>query len=222
MNIADTWRPRDAWLFVALAVGYCVVFAIIEFATLIIFPSLRHLLHAPIVSALLFIFNLAVMCALSLFLARVRTTREFVVAFGFTRPKEREILGAVAIGVLFQLAWINFLGSGLSHIELDRSFQVSSVVVLLGPLFEELAIRGFIYRAFRNSYSVAASVLFVVLISAVFHTQYYQSALKMGGIAMLNLILCLIKERHSTTWSCIACHFVFNATYASIDQHYFR
>jgi len=217
VSIAQSWRPRDAWLFAGFALLLSILGGVVLFAVEAAFPSSIGFMYG--LGGLLGLF---VVLGVSLFFAQVRSRADFVAAFGLTRPSEMEILVAVAAGMLIQLAGIALFGRGLSHIQIVRTFQPIIVAVLAAPFFEEPAMRGFAYRAFRNSYSSAASVCLVVGINLVFHWgQIHRSIHSCTVIALLNMTLCLLRERHWSLWSCIACHLAFNAIYAVIEHHQF-
>jgi membrane protease YdiL (CAAX protease family) len=81
------------------------------------------------------------------------------------------------------------------------------------PFVEESIMRGFFYRAFRGSYSVAVSTLLVVAIALATHwTQDYRSWVALIALGAGNVLFCFLRERSDGLWDCILCHFVYNAT----------
>ncbi|HWF17760.1 MAG TPA: CPBP family intramembrane glutamic endopeptidase [Verrucomicrobiae bacterium] len=217
MSSAQHWRPRDAWLFAGFAIIYAFLSAIVIVAPAMVFPSWEGLLRARIISSAFFVFNLCVFLGISVFLSRVKSLSEFKSAFDLTKPRETDVLMSIGIGILLQFTGI-FLFGNLSHLHPTRSFQYDFVPALLVPFFEEPAMRGFVYKSFRNAYGVVPSMLLVVAISLVFHTQVYSSVYRFVMISALNAILCLLKEKRFSLWNCIACHLAFNAVYVGIDR----
>jgi len=90
------------------------------------------------------------------------------------------------------------------------------ILLLVGPVFEEIIMRGFLYRAFRESYGIILSVSTMVLVTTLTHWGVMTASLWMFLLlAVLQAILCLILEKTRNLWNCIACHFVYNATVTS-------
>ncbi len=74
-------------------------------------------------------------------------------------------------------------------------------------------MRGFFYRAFRGSYSVAVSTLLILGITAVTHwSQFYHSWIAAVDLSALTVLQCFLRERTGNLWDCILCHLVFNVT----------
>ena len=220
MKIAQNWRPRDAWFFTGSTILFSVLFAGALIAPILVFPSLSGFLRGAAVKGVLSILGLIIIFCVSLFFSKVRSSADFTAAFGLTRPREQDILLAVTVGLLIQFVGIYIFGGGFSHLHITHTFQTMSAAVLLAPFFEEPAMRGFAYKAFRNSYPPVVSIGTVVAISLVFHLGLVHNSLYgFTGITALNVALCMLREKHLSLWSCIACHFAFNAAYVSIAHH---
>jgi FtsH-binding integral membrane protein len=100
MSIAQSWRPRHAWFFTASALLISVLFAGAVFAFAVPFPSFFGFLHEPAVKSVITILGFFLIFGVSLFFSKVSSPADFTAAFGFTRPREQEILLAVAVGLL--------------------------------------------------------------------------------------------------------------------------
>ena len=205
-------------MFVGLTILYVFLFAIINLALVVVFPTWASFLHVPVVSSAFTVFNLAIFCGISIFLGKIKSFPEFKSAFDLIKPHETDVLAAVAIGVVLQFAGISLFGVGLSHLHSTHSLEIKKLPALFAPFFEEPAMRGFVYKAFRSSYGISISMSLVVLISLIFHTQVYGSLYQFVGIVALNVTLCFVKEKRLSLWNCIACHFAFNAVFVGIDQ----
>jgi membrane protease YdiL (CAAX protease family) len=85
-------------------------------------------------------------------------------------------------------------------------------LVILAPIFEEIVERGFLYKAFRGSFSVAGSVLIMLAWVLFQHSQYalrsWIAALHLSAFA---IIQCYLREKSASLWDCIICHSVGNA-----------
>jgi len=219
MSIAQSWRPKHVLAFVGLTLLLYVVIVGALFAFATKFPSLMDFLHTSWGQGMVFIMGLFVILSVSLFIARVRSLADFVTAFDLTRPREQDLLSAFGVGLLIQFVGIFIFVGNLSSIHAARTFPPASVVVLLAPFFEEPAMRGFAYKALRNSYPVAVSICLMVLISLLFHWgQIYGSLKGTVTIAAINATLCLLKEKYSSLWICVTCHLAFNLAYVGIGN----
>ena len=218
-NLTQNWRPRDAWFFAGLTFVISQLLVGVLFALAFAFPSFPKFVRTQFAQAALSVLGLILILGVSLVFAKIKSQKDFVSAFNLTRPQEKEILIAVAIGFLIQFVGIFTVSGDFSHLQLAHTFKPWMIAVLLAPFFEEPAMRGFAYKAFRNSYSITVSICFVVAIALVFHFgQVYHSLHNCAVIAALNVALCLLRERHSSLWSCIACHFAFNFVYVGIQR----
>jgi membrane protease YdiL (CAAX protease family) len=89
-------------------------------------------------------------------------------------------------------------------------FQFSPLI--LAPVFEEIVNRGFLYKAFRASYSVGVSMLIMVLWTLWTHSGYwYHSWISVLYYSAWTMLQCYLREKSSSLWDCIICHFVGNA-----------
>ena len=82
---------------------------------------------------------------------------------------------------------------------------------LLAPCFEELIFRGFIYKAFRRSYSIAGSIALLVACTAITHSpDFFSSWLTGSALSIWTIIQCYVREKSESLWDCIICHAAFN------------
>jgi membrane protease YdiL (CAAX protease family) len=85
-------------------------------------------------------------------------------------------------------------------------------VVSLGPFYEEVVLRGFLYSAFRRGYGWIASTLVVLCVTAYFHkgavSGSFWTALCLGSLWVL---FCQVRERTPSVWNCVLCHAAYNA-----------
>jgi membrane protease YdiL (CAAX protease family) len=218
-NVSQCWRPRDAWFFAGVTFLLSALVAGVLVALASIFRSSAGFLETPAARATSSVFGLFVIFGVSLAFAKVKSLNEFIPAFGLTRPDEREILIAVAVGLLIQFVGIAIFNGGLSHLQFVRSFQPAILPVLLAPFLEEPAMRGFAYKAFRNAYSVTVSICLVVAMGLMLHWgQVSHSLYGFVVLASFNVALCLLREKYSSLWNCIACHLAFNLVYVGIEH----
>ncbi len=85
-------------------------------------------------------------------------------------------------------------------------------VVSVGPFFEEVVLRGFLYRAFRQSYGRLSSTAAVLGVGAYFHwAQLTHSFWTPVCLILLWMLLCMVMEWTGNIWNCILGHAIYNA-----------
>ena len=149
----------------------------------------------------------------------VKSLRVFGEHFGFLAPRPHAFItamlfgGAIGASVLYMaknslLSPHNRLAEGLGI----NNVIYLNIILLLAPFWEEVIIRGYLYKAFRQEYSVAETICCILAITVVAHNSLMRSA-PFGGCALLilNIILSLFREKEKSIWNCIICHFVYNA-----------
>ena len=75
-------------------------------------------------------------------------------------------------------------------------------------------MRGFLYRAFRGSYSVRLSMLLILGVVAWTHSNQFHSWVAALDLSALTILQCYLRERGNLR-DCIASHLVFNLTWAA-------
>jgi membrane protease YdiL (CAAX protease family) len=108
---------------------------------------------------------------------------------------------------------------GGEHIIHDAVLQGSSEggllyivgVAVLSPIFEEAILRGYLYRAFRDSYGRLIGTLLVAAISVVLHFNAVRgsffAAYFYAGLAVL---ICYILDSRGNLMDCIVFHTAYN------------
>ena len=158
-----------------------------------------------------------------LFFARSRSTHEFLaqvgLGSGFT------ILGWLAAWAGVGIGFLALYGTLKQWIPPDQTANdfyreggwpkifFIAYGVLLGPFFEEVFRRGFLYRAFRTSFNPVVSTIFVLGVHAYFHWGIISQAFYTFACLMLvEVLLCILREWTGNVWNCVLCHAAFNAT----------
>lgn len=159
------------------------------------------------------------------FFARTETLDSFWKGFGLDRkPSEYlwwGIICALAIRFSGHFVLIHGWSKGVSNYEInafrtalgaERYFFLMPLL-LLAPLFEESIYRGFVYKAFRGSYSLAVSVMLIIVWTANSHWQQYSiSWIAAFELSLLTVVQCYLREKTDSLWDCILCHAVFNGS----------
>ena len=177
------WHAKDAWK----CIGFLVLF------TEIILPAAYNLLYLsfPIFYDSGFGFAcrrvlfFAIWATIACYFARTETLPNCYKAFGLERgPTNLVWFGmtmTLVIRFIEHLMLIHHLGKGVYNYDIIAFrntigfqrifFQFSPLV--LAPVFEEIVNRGFIYKAFRKSHSVAFSMLVMVAWTLWTHFGYW-------------------------------------------------
>jgi membrane protease YdiL (CAAX protease family) len=87
---------------------------------------------------------------------------------------------------------------------------------LLAAFFEEPVYRGFLYKAFRGSYSMGISMVLIMGITAWDHWSYYSHWVAAFDLSIFTIVQCYLREKSNSLWDCILCHFAFNASLLSV------
>jgi hypothetical protein len=167
-----SWFARDAWKCLGMFVVFDVVLDIAWRAIGAEFAGFSVWLRSGAGHFALSIVHYTVYILTTLYFARMSSTRAFLKFFGLDRSTSDYIWFAVvatlAIRVIghFAIAWgwsrgVNITSFwGFNHsLGLERYLYLAPA--LMAPFGEELYMRGFLYRAFRGSYSVAVSTLLI-------------------------------------------------------------
>jgi membrane protease YdiL (CAAX protease family) len=85
-------------------------------------------------------------------------------------------------------------------------------VILVAPFFEEIVLRGFLYRAFRGGYGQLNSTLLVLCITMGFHWSVMSNSLYTPMcFILLSILVCMLREWTTSVWNCVLCHAAYNA-----------
>ena len=82
--------------------------------------------------------------------------------------------------------------------------------VVLGPIGEELILRGYLYQGFRASYGKTIGTIIIMVLSVLLHA----SGVHYGSFVhvVLALLLCWIFETRKNLLDCMVFHIAYNAT----------
>lgn len=216
------WSARDAWKFW----GMILLFDILSGGVAIILSAVFHNFHQWRESPVgFFVWNsvFAVVCLFTAaYFARTETFESFRLAVGLNVKPSRYVWFGVATALVIK--FFTHIALILTHAKGYRDFGFFTPVAgneryfyflppLLAPFLEEPAFRGFLYRAFRSSYSPQISIAFVVGYTAYSHWgQVSHSVIIALSLSSLTVLQCYIREKSDSLWDCIWCHFAFNAS----------
>jgi len=165
------WSARDAWKSIVMLVIFAFIMTGVNHLFYSAFPVfaksgpgsfLRSLLHY-------FVGLFAVV-----YFARTETLATFWKGFGLDRKPTELVWVGIVLALVIRFAG-HFLrsaglGTGVHNYELSafrhtvgaQRYFFLLPAILLAPLFEECIYRGFLYKAFRGSYTIAVSIILIV------------------------------------------------------------
>jgi membrane protease YdiL (CAAX protease family) len=85
--------------------------------------------------------------------------------------------------------------------------------IVLAPVIQEIALRGFMYPKLRENFSVAVSVMAVLVVEVYFHwTVVAHSIPVLAILSIVWVTQCMLREDTGSLWDCIIFHFAYNST----------
>ena len=157
------------------------------------------------------------------YFARTESFASFWKGFGLDhKPSNYVWFGIVAALVLRSIGHFMLIhgwGKGVPNYNIigfkntlgpERFFYL--VPLLLAAFLEEPVMRGFLYKAFRSSYSVATSMVLIVGVTAWTHWSQFHYGSAVIVLSSFTIVLCYLREKSDSLWDCIFCHLAFNAS----------
>jgi uncharacterized protein len=140
---------------------------------------------------------------------------------GFRAVSGKTLLWSLAIAIGFLLLSEGFgtITGTSSNTDLQINAYKTSMwppllffaVVVIGPAFEEIFFRGFLFEGFRNSrIKIVGTIILTSLLWTTLHIQY--DFYGMITIFVLGIIIGIVRFRTNSLWSCLLIHFLVNLT----------
>lgn len=213
-HVHGSWRAGPACFLLTL-----LVLANLGVASLprVLMPRYAEL---PVMSFCVYVLSVAACLIITVRFIRIRSLPEFAKRFGFTLPRSRTVVSAILVGMFFggSMEYLVHVGAATPHNAFAEQFRGGNVAwlefLMLGaPFWEETILRGYIYRAFRQDYSIVVSLGCMLLIGLLTHFRVSVSAPLAGSVILIMTgVLSLFREKTDSLWNCIACHFAYNVT----------
>ena len=217
----DSWSARDAWKCLGMMLVFSLMLSLMSGAAW----NLLHW-HRGGFSHLCFaLADYSINILTALYFARAESWVLFQKAFGLERGTMSytwfAIVSALLIRAVGHALILSGAGKGVhsgslwgfNHTFGLERYGYAIPLVILAPLCEEIYMRGFLYRAFRGSYSMELSILLNVVVTAFTHWgQFRESGVAVLGITAMTIVQCYLRERTGRLQDCIVCHFVYNAS----------
>jgi membrane protease YdiL (CAAX protease family) len=211
-------RVIKPWLYLAALGGSQLGLLIVIAALALTFAPFAVWAYSAHAAAVMTAASLFVLLVVALVLTRPRSVSEFLDQFYLRKPPGGVAVFALLVGmalggVWYVLPWVQGQ-SGLSG-AFNGADAVGRGLLFfcwLGlPVIEELVVRGFVYRVFREVYGVVVGVLVVVAVTVITHwTPMMSSPWIFAVLALLNVVLCVFLEKTRSLWNCIVCHMAYN------------
>lgn len=216
------WRARDAWKCIGIIICFSFIVAAVDLIVHMISPVFYRSGYGYASGALM---ELGIDLLVAAYFARTETLATFWKGFGLARRPTHYVWFGIVMALMIRFVshfeLVHRWGVGVHNYEItafrntlgvERFFFVFPVI-FFAPLLEESVNRGFLYKAFRGSYSVPISMALIVGWTCFTHwSQYSRSWIAVVDLSGLTLVQCYLREKSRSLWDCILCHFAFNAS----------
>ena len=215
------WRAKDAWKCIGILICLEIIYAPIGQALSLKF---RAFYYSPIGVVIFGVFFFAVWVIVGCYFARTNTFDACLRASGLDKKPTNHVWFGVAMVLLFRwsthLMYVHHLGPCAHNYDLSefrKTIGLEKLLFLLSPLvlaplFEEAVNRGFLYKAFRNSYSMPVSLIVMVGWTCWTHWgSYSESWIAALYLSAWTVLQCYLREKSNSLWDCVLTHFVSNA-----------
>lgn len=217
------WSSREAWICSAVLIAYSFGISGLLRLGVQAKPRLDYWLGNPYVIAAFSIFQSTIWLLLIFGLVRAKSLRDFVRTIGLSKKPSLLGWGAAWVAILMgTLAYQSTRVAAIPRNPLTAPFFGRGEIVrlcfiilavVIGPICEELLMRGFLYRAFRKDYGRLMSTSLVVGMDGFFHWQLISRNLyALVFILSIGILLCIIRERTESLWNCVLFHAMFNGS----------
>lgn len=148
--------------------------------------------------------------------SRVRSVNDFKESFEFHPPSNRSAFVAVLIGAAIGMFAAIGSQSSVPHNRMVESFDPSdrgylNIILLLAPFTEEVVLRGYLYKAFRQNYSPILSTIYILIFTVVLHLgPFSTSFIAAVSLLCLNIATCVLREKTGSLWNCVIAHLTYN------------
>jgi membrane protease YdiL (CAAX protease family) len=212
-----------AWLSIVWVIGsQLVALAGIVFITWV-FPTLAAYWQTPAGTFSVFVIGACVALVFVILITRPKSVSEFLVRFKFQLSWTAISYSVIALGSIFGCVGILVARLDLTHFAekyaLTKPFihehglaqYLLPLLMLTGPIYEEIVLRGYVYQTFRKEHGVCLSVVAVVVVALVLHSPVIRVSIwAFLLIVAVQSVSCLVLEKTNNLWNCILFHCVYN------------
>lgn len=212
-----------AWLsIVAVICSQLIALAGIVFLTWV-FPALASYWQTPSGTFSVFVIGACVALAFVILITRPKSVSEFLVRFKIQLSWSAISYSVIALGGFFGCVGVLVARLKLTHFAekytLTKPFinehgiekYLLPVLMLTGPIYEEILLRGYVYQRFRKDHGVRLSVIAVVILAIILHSEVIRASVwAFLLIFAVQAVLCLILEKTNNLSNCILFHCAYN------------
>lgn len=220
------WTALDAWKCLGIeAIFFWVVFsAVFATANRLSRDSLAKLNDSTAFPLVVVTLVGAASLLPAMYFSRAQNPNEFWKACGLRNPPTKLFWLGVLLAACIQFAYFGVDWLSLPQFTPFPSLpssaptpkQISHLLcaAVISPVWEEIVVRGFLYKAFRGTHSVKVSMCLMAIIMVLAHpSQAFSSLTGAGAVTVVSVTLCWLRERSPSLWDCIALHSVYNGLY---------
>lgn len=218
------WTQRDAWKFIGMMLVFDTVWYFGMNLPYTFIPHFYDWRWGPFGVVTMTIIYAGLNLLTVAYFARTDTLASFRKAVGLDRkPTDYVWFGVTAaVGIVLFSHVIHQLGWAKSY----RTYEYTAFRQGHGParylflfpalfaaFWEEPMMRGFLYKAFRSSYSAPTSTFLIIGYTAYTHWyQYRHFGLAVIVLSALTVVQCVLREKSDSLWDIILCHLVYNGS----------
>lgn len=171
------------------------------------------------------ILGYAAVCMLAVaYIARTNSIASFCKAMGLDRKPTEYLWFGLIWAVVIQFIGFLIYSAGLTNaypnFEFTETLQIPRwerlpylFPLLCAAFWEEPVNRGFLFKAFRGSYSVRVSIVMVMAFTVYMHWQeYFHFGYSAVLLTAFTVVQCYLREKSASLWDCILSHLAFNLT----------
>jgi membrane protease YdiL (CAAX protease family) len=218
------WSQRDAWKFLGMTMVFGSLWYVVTGALYSRFPNFYQWRRGPLGFLMMDLIYAGIHITLAAYFGRTESFSSFCKAVGLDRKPSNYVWFGLVAAFGIRLFGHILLASGLlkGYTAYDlRAFRHTQgserylflLPLLLAPFWEEAVNRGFLYKAFRGSYSVRISMALIVGYTCYTHRdQYFHSVPAVIDLSALTVVQCWLREKSDCLWDCISCHLAFNGS----------
>ena len=212
-----------AWLsIVAVIFSQLVALAGIVFSTWV-FPTLASYWQTPGGTFSVYVIGACVALVFVILITRPKSVSEFLVRFKLQFSWSAISYSVIALGSIFGCVGVLVARLKLTlfaeKYTLTKPFihehglaeYLLPILLLTGPIYEEILLRGYVYQTFRKEHGVCLSVVAVVALALILHSEVIRASIwAFLLIFAVQSVLCLVLEKTNNLWNCILFHCAYN------------
>jgi len=218
------WSARDGWKFIGMIFVFWFLWYIVTGALYKLSAGFYQWRWEPYGYVIMRCAFITMNLLTAAYFARTETWNTFREACGLNKRPSRYVWFGVTFAFFLCLLGHFFRTLGWTHghtqhdlLAFESTYGPERYLYLFGVVAaafaEEPVYRGFLYKAFRGSYSTTASVIIVVGYTAFTHwNQFRYFGWAAISLSAITVVQCYLREKSDSLWDTILCHLVYNVS----------